>query len=334
MSRIATERSNIVTPERTLSTMMKRGRLAHSFLLVGPDGSDKIGSALYLARLLLCKSPESADDILIPCDTCSSCRKVVASLHPDLHIIEPLDGYIRIKDIRELQRTLYLKPLEGGRRICIIDHADVMRQEAANALLKTLEEPPSDVHIFLIAPSQTSLIQTIVSRCIVLRCSPKDFEDQVYSVSDEFKCSVAMAYTVMSMAEGGHKRARLFLTDDLISWRHDFLCQMCDTAPVTVSQIFGLADFMSKDQEMFNNTLTILKSFVRDLLILKKGIDYKEMINLEDRDLIINASQFYDLDKLCLIIEKIDMAESVVSSNANLKLLAEMLLIKLREARS
>jgi DNA polymerase-3 subunit delta' len=157
---------------------LARGKLASSFLFVGPPGVGKRTFAMKLAQALLCETrPEG---LLDPCATCQACQQVLAGTHPDLHLVaKPKDkSTIPIKlligedetRMREgLCHDMALKPFRGGRRIAIIDDADYLAAEGANCLLKTLEEPPPRSVMILIGTSPQQQLPTIRSRCQLVR---------------------------------------------------------------------------------------------------------------------------------------------------------------------
>jgi DNA polymerase-3 subunit delta' len=148
------------------------GRFPHAFLFVGPEGVGKKAFALRLAQALLCERvPEASLD---PCGACPACLQVEAGTHPDLlQVARPDEKHdLPIKVIRDLCLDLGLKPMHGSRRVAIVDDADDLNDEAANAFLKTLEEPPPGSVLILIGTSAEVQLDTIVSRCRVVRFDP------------------------------------------------------------------------------------------------------------------------------------------------------------------
>ena len=159
---------------------VERGRLASTYLFVGPDGVGKRTFALKLAEALLCEQNSSSE--LKPCGVCPGCQQVRAQTHPDLVLISkpkdkafiPVETFIGDKEHRRQQGLCHdigLKPFRGGRKIAIIDDADFLNQEGANSLLKTLEEPPPKSLLILLGTSQHRQLSTIVSRSQVVRFS-------------------------------------------------------------------------------------------------------------------------------------------------------------------
>lgn len=160
---------------------LARGRLASTFLFVGPEGIGKRSFASKLAQALLCS--QSPPAMLDPCEACPGCVQVLAGTHPDLERISKPDGrsgllieqFIGERDERGqagLCHSLARRPMMGERRIAIIDDADTLDGEAANCLLKTLEEPPPRSVLILIGTSAEMQLPTIRSRCQIVRFGP------------------------------------------------------------------------------------------------------------------------------------------------------------------
>lgn len=152
--------------ERAVSLLrsgISQGDIPHALLFTGPRGVGKFSTALLLAAALLCPSGEP--------DGCPSCLKVADGVHPDLHLVEPEGMTITVGRIREMEAELSRKPVEAGCRVVIVDDAELMNRESANAFLKTLEEPEPGTYIILVCESKESLLPTVVSRCREVRFS-------------------------------------------------------------------------------------------------------------------------------------------------------------------
>jgi len=156
--------SEIVGNQKLVSILQKR-TLPQSTIFTGPDGIGKKTAALLLAALANCSSPISND----LCGLCSSCIKALSGNHPDISLFEPDKVYLKIDQMRKLSREAVYRPYEGNLRFFVVDQAEKMTTEAANALLKTLEEPPSTSRLILITASSEQLLSTIRSRCQVFK---------------------------------------------------------------------------------------------------------------------------------------------------------------------
>src|ERR1043166_447016 len=152
---------------------LQRGRLAHAYLFVGDRGSGKEAMARELAKAVNCL--RNKDDA---CDQCVSCRKIEAGNHPDVQWIRPESKSRRITmaQIREAIRTIYLKPNEGRIKVMVLADAECLQHEAANAFLKTLEEPAANSMLLLLASSPEQLLDTIVSRCLRIQFAGSGIE--------------------------------------------------------------------------------------------------------------------------------------------------------------
>ena len=153
-----------------LMRSVKAGRIAYAFLLSGPHGTGKRTCANYLTQTILCASPQA------PCGQCPACKKVLAGLHPDVHVVGEEEKSISVDSIRALRDQLALRPFEADRHIALIPRADRMTAQAQNALLKTLEEPAGGNVFFLLTDQPGAMLPTIVSRCRRLRFSPVSVE--------------------------------------------------------------------------------------------------------------------------------------------------------------
>ncbi|HET7745941.1 MAG TPA: DNA polymerase III subunit delta' [Vicinamibacteria bacterium] len=151
-----------------LARAVAGGRVPPALLFIGPDGVGKRTLALAVAQALLCESPEGGE----ACGRCSSCHRVGKGFHPDLTVIQPEKGSIKIEAVRDLVREIAMKPFEGRGRVFVIDDAHALTEQAQNALLKSLEEPPAGTHIVLVTSAPQLLLGTIRSRCQALRFGP------------------------------------------------------------------------------------------------------------------------------------------------------------------
>lgn len=208
---------------------LTRGRFPHAFLFVGPEGVGKRAFARRLAQALLCERNDGAS--LDPCEVCPSCLQVAAGAHPDLlEVARPEDKHeLPIRAIRELCLDLGLKPMNGARRVAIVDDADDLNDEAANAFLKTLEEPPPGSVLILIGTSAELQLDTIVSRCRVVRFDPLSAEDLAAVLLEQgVATDPSAAAHLAELAEGSVGRARGLADPELERFRRELIETLAD----------------------------------------------------------------------------------------------------------
>jgi len=164
-----------------LKSIIKNKKIAHAYLFSGRDGIGKYKIALEFAKSILCQNPTDSY-----CNLCDSCKTF--SINSDLLIVNPEDGIIKVETIRMLNENIYLKPTVSFNKVVIINDADTMNSSAQNALLKTLEEPPSYITIILVASNKEKIINTIKSRCNIINFSDlklEELKELYYSIQDE-----------------------------------------------------------------------------------------------------------------------------------------------------
>jgi DNA polymerase III subunit delta' len=203
-----------------LHQALAQGRFPHAMLFVGPEGVGKRTFARVLAQALLCE--RSAPEALAPCGQCPGCLQAEAGTHPDLLLVErPEEKHeLPIQVIRDLGIDLGLKPARGPRKVAIVDDADDLSEEAANAFLKTLEEPPPGSVLILIGTSPERQLDTIVSRCRIVRFDPlPDRELAQVLLEHEVTADPAEAQRLAMLGEGSVSRARSLADAELGQFR-------------------------------------------------------------------------------------------------------------------
>lgn len=261
---------------RLLRRALRQGHLPHALLFTGLDGAGKRLTALTLAKVLNCEIESSGDS----CDRCLSCRKMASGNHPDLLIVDKEGQFIRIDRIRDLQRRLRFRPLEGRWRVIVIHEAETMRTEAANALLKILEEPPPKNLFILTAPDSTALLPTIASRCLCLRFQALTRTAIAAHLTGVHGVPSEGAKLIAALAAGSLARALTLLDKDELSRRRWLLETIAQIREVPGAEVLAAAEKWSGDKGDLSDDLEWVKMWARDLLVFHlEAADREALLN-------------------------------------------------------
>ncbi|HLO24468.1 MAG TPA: DNA polymerase III subunit delta' [Geobacteraceae bacterium] len=302
---------------RTLS----KGKAAHAYLFEGIEGCGKKKTAIAFIEAVFCGRDEG-------CGQCPSCRRMAQLQHPDLHLIEPDGAFIKIDQIRELQKELSLRPYEAPRKACLIDGVDRLNPAAGNALLKTLEEPPGNALIILLTAHVGSVLPTILSRCQRLR-----FPALPQAAVEEFlrsrECAPETARIIASLAGGSLKRALEIGEDEALTDRTKLLERLDALTTREMAPLFSMAEELSGDREKALETLDLLATYLRDILLLQGGSS--EVINADLLPLIEKNACRFSLDAVMERIRHVFEARYALQRNVNPRLALEVLFMRLAE---
>lgn len=298
-------------------------RVAHAYLFEGPAGCGRRTTALAMIQALFCIQPVDGD----ACGQCRSCRKLDSGNHADLHILEPLPDKrdISIEQVRELQQVLSLRPYEATRKACLIYPAERMTVGAANALLKTLEEPPGHAVMILLATQTDLLLSTVRSRCQHLRFSPLD-DSIVARLLERQGMEPGLATTLAPLAQGSMERARDIDGEEDARQRSEMLTMLANADPGRIASIFDTSEAVAGNREETTGLFDLLISLLRDMLLLRttgqEGIINLPLLNA----LTAEAARFSAtaiMDALQLALE----TRRAVQGNVNAKLALDRFLL-------
>lgn len=292
-----------------LTRVLASGRLAHAYLFRGPDGVGKQLCAKIVAAAVNCRGTAGDGG----CGSCSSCRKFLSGNHPDIVVISPEKGTIGIDRVRELSKSLAYPPYESEMRVVILEDVHTMRSEAANSLLKTLEEPPEDNLLILTAESSSEVLPTIVSRCQSVPFFGLPVE-QCAAVITSIDRDVSEEEAVMlaELAEGSPGKAILFRKRELVeTWKRVVeVIEMGETG--TVSGVLKAAELLAGLKEDLLPLLGLIRIRLRDWML---------------RD--AEAGK-HTAEKHLLRLAVLENAERQLARNCNRALVCEVLLFNLQ----
>ncbi|NMC74709.1 MAG: DNA polymerase III subunit delta' [Geobacteraceae bacterium] len=317
--------SRIVGHKHIASLLMRAleaGKLSHAYLFDGIDGLGMKDTALALVEAVFCNGRDG-------CGTCSSCRKVGGLRHPDLHLVQPDGAFIKIDRIRELQKELSLRPYEARTKACIIEDAERMNPSAANAFLKTLEEPPGEALLILLTTHADGILPTIRSRCQRLRFPALPMET-IEADLRERGAEPESSRVAAALAGGDLARARRLVSGDRLQVRKLFLERAAHLSGNDVTQLFAAAEEYATDKESALELLDLLRLFWRDVLLLRTGSP--GITNSDILPLVNEKANTHSLDEVMEKLECISRIGNALARNANHRLSLEVLFMELADA--
>ena len=305
-----------------LHRALANGRIAHAYLFAGPDGVGKRLMALALARAIVCDEQRG-------CGHCLACRKIDHQNHPDLHILEPDGNTIKIEQIRAFQRELNLKPLESPRKICLIDEADAMTTGAANALLKTLEEPRGDTLLILLSSQPNQLLETIRSRCQPLPFSRHPNNRIRAELEKQLGINETESHVLAALSEGSFKKAFGKDRDLYFEQRRTLLKTLTGLSSGSILPILDFAEQLAADKTVLPDILEIFQAFYRDVMMTLQGRQEEDLVNLDLKDKIHRVSARESVQSILAKLDALVETRQRLDRNVNRQLAMEVLLLKL-----
>ena len=267
-----------------LGRALASGRLPPALLFVGPRGVGKRTLALAVARALLCPDGASQGDA---CGKCPACHRSGKALHPDLFLAEPEGATLtlKIERVRDLVREIDARPFEASARAIVIDDAHTMTEQAQNALLKSLEEPPPTSHVFLVTPSPQTLLPTIRSRCQTLRLGPLPAALLEATLAERLSLSPAEARLRVSVSAGSLGQALAFEGETYGALRDELLKTMAGwgRGGVGVVDRQDAAESLGERDDLIP-ALGVLRTLLRDVAALAAGARPETLLNADIAD--------------------------------------------------
>lgn len=325
-----------------LQRSMKLGRLSHAYLLVGPQHVGKMTMALDIARAVNCESGNP------PCGVCRSCQRISAGKHSDVKVVslalaETAKGKrrteISIDDIKEVQEMASLPPFEGKAKVFIIDGADRMSAEAANRLLKTLEEPPPRVMFVLLSSAGQAVLPTVISRCQALELRPMS----ILAVRDLLMQTQGLdaqrAELLSRLSAGCPGWALSVMKDDKeLERRAQEIESFLEVPFLTYGQRFAVAaDWAKRFDQSREEGKALLERWLvvwRDLLMIKAGCP-DNLVNVDYREEMERQAALFGANEISHAASCVRETIGNISVNANPRLALDYLILNIpRQAKS
>lgn len=306
---------------------LKNGRIAHAYLFAGPRGSGRGKLALQLAKTLFCRE-EHGDS----CEHCENCRRISSGNHPDVHLIVPEGSKIKINQIRELQKEFSYRAMESARKVYIMEQADCMTTDAANRLLKFLEEPPVGAVAILLTEQLHGILPTIRSRCQIIQFPP--ISPLVVAKKLEERGIHSGMARIAAIVSAGLEEAEAYCQAESFAQLRGVVIQLSeDIVERGTYSLITLHDKILKRDKFsdeLNLFLDLLLLWLRDLLFHLLGQE-SQISNIDQMETIQKQAPRWGQRRLVDGMETIMETQKRLSGNSNVQLCLEDMVLRLQE---
>ncbi|MGH9767006.1 MAG: DNA polymerase III subunit delta' [Blastocatellia bacterium] len=320
--------------KQVLQRLLQGGRINSTLIFAGPDGVGKRQFALTFAKAVNCRKSPGDVYATDSCDECPVCRRIDSDRYGDVMVIRPDGQFIKIAQTRGMAEEVYFRPHEGRQRFFIIDEADRLREEAANSLLKTLEEPPLTSTIILLTSRPDALLLTIRSRAQQLNFTALSASEMEKYLAENFPRPAPDTALLARVTEGRIGQATAF---DLSVYRQErrTLIELLELLAEGTNRyrLLKAAEYLGKkEREDFEKQLTLMAALLRDLFMLAASQNSDFIVNIDVLDRLAPLAQKIGLLRLMTWAEKFDELRARLRININRQIATEAALLALGAA--
>ena len=312
-----------------ISSAVENNRVSHAYILNGERGSGKKMLANLFAMTLLCETGDNE-----PCGKCHSCKQAESGNHPDIiRVTHEKPNSISVDDIRtQVNNTVDIKPYQGPYKVYIIPQADMMTPQAQNAILKTIEEPPSYAVFLLLTENAETLLPTINSRCVMLKLrNIKDTLIKKYLMEKmqipDYKADVCTAF-----AQGNMGRAIMLANSDHFNEIREEAVQLLKhISEMELNEIVAAVKNISVYKLEITDYLDIIMIWYRDVLLYKATKEIDKVVFKDQLQSIKEQARKSSYEGIELILESLEKAKARLKANVNFDLVMELLFLTIKE---
>ncbi len=312
-----------------ISSAVENNRVSHAYILNGERGSGKKMLANLFAMTLLCETGDNE-----PCGKCHSCKQAESGNHPDIiRVTHEKPNSISVDDIRtQVNNTVDIKPYQGPYKVYIIPQADMMTPQAQNAILKTIEEPPSYAVFLLLTENAETLLPTINSRCVMLKLrNIKDTLIKKYLMENleipDYKADMCTAF-----AQGNMGRAIMLANSDHFNEIREEAVQLLKhISEMELKEIVAAVKNISVYKLEITDYLDIIMIWYRDVLLYKATKEIDKVVFKDQLQSIKEQARKSSYEGIELILESLEKAKARLKANVNFDLVMELLFLTIKE---
>ena len=312
-----------------ISSAVENNRVSHAYILNGERGSGKKMLANLFAMTLLCETGDTE-----PCGKCHSCKQAESGNHPDIiRVTHEKPNSISVDDIRtQVNNTVDIKPYQGPYKVYIIPQADMMTPQAQNAILKTIEEPPSYAVFLLLTENAETLLPTINSRCVMLKLrNIKDTLIKKYLMENleipDYKADMCTAF-----AQGNMGRAIMLANSDHFNEIREEAVQLLKhISEMELNEIVAAVKNISVYKLEITDYLDIIMIWYRDVLLYKATKEIDKVVFKDQLQSIKEQARKSSYEGIELILESLEKAKARLKANVNFDLVMELLFLTIKE---
>lgn len=312
-----------------LQNALNTGKISHAYIINGEKASGKEFIAQIFAMALQCEQGGAE-----PCQECHSCRQALSANQPDIiRVTHEKPNTISVDDVRsQINDDIVIKPYSSPYKIYIMNEAEKMTPQAQNALLKTLEEPPAYAVIMLLTTNVNSMLQTILSRCVVLNMKPVQDDLMKNYLMKELQVPDYKAEVCVAFARGNVGKAKMLASsEDFETVKEEALSLLKYINEMDITEVIAAIKKITEYKMDVNDYLDIICIWYRDVLLFKATSDVNHLVFREEIQNIRKVAGRTSYEGIESVLKSLEKAKNRLNANVNFDLVMELLLMEIKE---